>query len=120
MTVGAQNIRGQVSEYTLSGVGVTDWIPLKTDYNPWECTFKVSGDAAAIAAGTLLADLEFVISTDPDSEPPECISKHSQLTGVVTCKNDKLEYAASHVRLNVTAHTVGVARLSILQPGSRG
>ena len=117
MAVGVQNLAGTVNVYTLNAVGVTDWIPLNTKYNPWECTFEVSGDAVAIAAGSLLADMEYIISSAPDSEPVECISKHSQLTGVSTCKNDKLAYPASHVRLNVTAHTAGLGRLKILQPG---
>lgn len=119
MAVTNQVLRGEVNEYTLSSPGVTDWIPLKIDINPWECVFEVSGDAAAIA-GTMDATMEFVISNDPDSEPAECINSHVEFTNVTACANGKLEYPASHVRLKVDTLSAGVSKLKILQPGARG
>lgn len=116
MAVTKQNAAGEVNVYTLSAPGVTDWIPLNVRFATWECTFEVSGDAAAIA-GTMDATLEYVISKDPDSEPPECIYKHGGLSNVADCANDKLEWAASHVRLNVATLSAGTANLKILQPG---
>lgn len=117
MAVAKQNAAGQVNTYELVAPGVTDWIPLNIKYNPWECTFQVSGDAAAIA-GTMDASLEFVITDNPDvGLEPECINAHSSLSNVIDCANDKLEYPASHVRLNVATLTAGTARLKILQPG---
>lgn len=119
MAIAKQNSPGQVNEYSLSAPGVTDWIPLKLNYNPWECSFEVSGDSAAIA-GTMDASMEFVISRDPDAEPPECINSHVEFTNVTDCANGKLEYPASHVRLNVATLSAGIAKLKILQPGAQG
>ncbi len=117
MAVLKQNAAGTVNTYELSSTGFTDWIPLNIKYNPWECTFQVSGDAAAIA-GSMVASLEFVITDDPDvGLEPECINSHASLTDITDCANDKLEYPASHVRLNVTTLSAGIARLKILQPG---
>lgn len=109
--------RGQLNVLSLGAIGVTPWVALKLDRNPFEMTMAVDTDAAGV--GQLTAKVQYILSLDPDAALAHEIRDHVNLTGITDHKDDKLEWPATHVRMNITAWTAGVANFKVLQPGSQ-
>ncbi|KKN68362.1 hypothetical protein LCGC14_0452380 [marine sediment metagenome] len=118
---------GDVNEIQLSAAGQSDWIALKTVYNPFECSLTLSKGAA----DDLEASVEYINIPDPDAGPIPAerlrtiqfltdggLKKQKiELIGGVDYLDGPLEWPVSHIRLNVTAFASGTATLTVLQPG---
>lgn len=116
-------IEGRANIETLAAVAVSDWIELESRFNPFECSVSLSRGAAAV----LEASVEYTLDPDPDTAPAneirnvqfvdEADTTRTKIDATVEYLDAPFEWPLGFVRLNVTAHTSGTAKMTLLQPG---
>ena len=114
-----QKIRpGEEHRLTMTSAGVSDWIKLKRDVNPFEASLfiYVSDGATGVSA-----TVEYTPVEDPESAPLSAVNNHPsvRLQSVSEYGDSNLEFPATAVRMRLDSITTGEVYFSVVQPGTR-
>ena len=98
---------------TLTGVGVSAWIPINLNAFNYGVGLLVTLQGGTGAFGCDVTGDKLV---GIPSVPPTHINQHDVLTGLTASKNSSLAYPCSAIRLNVTALQAGASvTLAVVQ-----
>jgi hypothetical protein len=98
-------------EKTLSGLGVTPWVPV--DYR--QAPFEIGIGVALTAGATLTYSVEHTFNDIQDSTVTPIAYQNVGLTNKVTNDDGNYAFPVRAVRLNVTVYTSGSATMTLLQ-----